>query len=374
MNDQFKHDFLTKFGFKEVRGSVLRVRSDKKAREIIKFFELDPTDEDLQNGTIFSKKEQHGNHAYCAFVKTKTGLFAGICINESDDRLRRWIWDLKLERDTTPEQIAEKERWKKLNEETRIANEATDKRLFEQSDQQYKELIKTIVCTAIAPTLVNELVDLAVKETSLQRETSPDRRPTFAPPIPFSPEMDSALKRLKLLDPKLEFEPGYGRLWAVWESPERANGKCQGFNLRAGKAQDGVMLVQIRPGSGGWWTGPRWTAPRLFLSHRMYENQIGIQELHYETSKERFLINSELRELGIAEILKFAEAPEEVMLAGARIAGICCRCGRPLTDPTSMALGIGPECIHHLAYDLQMSVSALQSRLLVQEFKQTTLI
>jgi hypothetical protein len=34
MNDQFKHDFLTKFGFKEVRGSVLRVRSDKKAREI----------------------------------------------------------------------------------------------------------------------------------------------------------------------------------------------------------------------------------------------------------------------------------------------------------------------------------------------------
>jgi hypothetical protein len=34
------------------------------------------------------------------------------------------------------------------------------------------------------------------------------------------------------------------------------------------------------------------------------------------------------------------------MLAGARLAKICCRCGRTLTDPTSMALGIGPECLN----------------------------
>jgi hypothetical protein len=173
------------------------------------------------------------------------------------------------------------------------------------------------------------------------------RRPTFAPPITFDAELDALISKA---ESGKDYEPGYGRLWAVWENPKRTLGKCKGFELRAGKGHDGPVLVQIRVGYGQnkWWTGPNWCCP-----------QWTGDDAQYEKGKARFLLRCQLRESGIREILRFADSPEEVMREGARKAKICCRCSRELTDPTSMALGVGPECIKHVAWDNGVSVEAI---------------
>jgi hypothetical protein len=231
-----------------------------------------------------------------------------------------------------------------------------EKKNNELRDAEYAELKEQVKHSALPDAVVDRLVILAIKETDEQRKNSPDRRPTFAPPIPFSHKLVDALKRFQALDPRIECEPGYGRLWAIWESPKKTHGKCQGFELRAGKAHDGELITKVRSGSGAkWWTGPEWTIPHLHLREWMKEAQVASQEKAYRAEKERFILRCALRELGTVEILKFAGALDEVMLAGARLAKICCCCGRALTDPTSMALGIGPECLktsiwweHHL--------------------------
>jgi hypothetical protein len=92
--------------------------------------------------------------------------------------------------------------------------------------------------------------------------------------------------------------------------------------LRIGKAHDGAVITNIRPGYPGWWTGPDYVTPELYLEERFDEAQAAVQKKTYDERKKRFLIDSELRELGIAEIFKFAGSPEEVMLSGARLAGI----------------------------------------------------
>jgi hypothetical protein len=92
--------------------------------------------------------------------------------------------------------------------------------------------------------VVDKLVELAIAETAYQRSSSPDRRPTFAPPITFCAELETLLSNAKNIGN--EFEPGYGRLWAVWENPKLTLGKCKGFELRAGKNHDGPVLVKIR--------------------------------------------------------------------------------------------------------------------------------
>jgi hypothetical protein len=362
---QFEKDFLARFQFKELKGNFLRVRSDKKVRGIMSFFDIKATDDDLQTGKIFSIKDQYDNdnHVTCAFIKTKSGgLVAGISFRGETSDLTEWIWLLKYERDLTPEDIAEQERRAKLQEERQAERIEKDRQLAEESNAEYQRLKGQIPRTALPPTIVNGLIELALQETNYQRERSPDRRATFAPPIPFSEELVSALERLKKLRPRIEFEPGYGRLWSVWESPKLANGKCKGFDLRAGKAHDGEVIVNIRPGDGSWWTGPAWEAPRVRIECWMGANYVAVQHKAYNEQKERFLLRSELRELGIADILKFSGSPEEVMRAGGRIAGICCRCGRLLTDPTSMALGIGPECIQIVAFELKLPVVELAHR------------
>jgi Family of unknown function (DUF6011) len=366
----------------EPTNCLVKVRAQQKCRDLIKAFGLNPTDKDFSDGTIFTQKIGENSIQLAFLNPLRGGLNAYVVMSipgHDDSRshydLEHWISDNKHKRYlVTPEGIAEQERWKKKLEDNEAERAAKQKKLDDQSSQERRQLQDQYKTSAIPPKVVDDLVVLAVKETNYQRQNTPDRRPTFAPPIPFSKELIDALERFKALKPKAEFEPGYGRLWAVWESPKLAHGKCNGFQLRAGKGHDGETLVEIRPGSGGWWTGPNWSPTTLCLQHYMNEEAITNQKQKYQEEKTLFLIHCELRELGILEILKFAGAPEEVMRAGGRIAGICCRCGRVLTDPTSMALGIGPECIQHAAGEYGMSVLEMAKLFKEEEFKQTTLI
>jgi hypothetical protein len=355
-----RRDFCQKFGLKyDEDQHLIKIRAKKKCQDIADYLGLKPTDYDLATGKVFST-EKDGYTFKSAFVSTKQGGWIAVVritsTNDDNDdcyavsKLKEWIWEKVYDHHRTPEQIAEQiaqeERYKKLREENEAKRVEWEKKNNERLSAERIALDSQVKHTAIPHAVIDELVTLAVKHTEEQRENSPDRRPTFAPPISFSKELVDALERSRSLYPNREFEQGYGRLWAVWESPKKAHGKCKGFELRAGKAHDGELITKIRPGyGGGWWTGPNWSTPSSDLRQGMTEGQITTEQKKFNERKERFILDSGLRELGIAEILKFAGAPEEVMLAGARLAGICCECGRELTDPTSMALGIGPECI-----------------------------
>jgi hypothetical protein len=393
--------FCLRFGIKHESESLIKVRAEKKCRAIIEYLGLSPTEEDLAAGKIFKTRREEFTILSAFVSTTKGGLVSCVEINSRDESgeasegwerrcassgFRDWIWQERYKHHKTAEEIENEEHWKRSRAEAAVrhAEYLVRRAEWEKKNSalrwaERKELEAQVKHSAFPDHLVDELVNLAIKETDQPRENSPDRRPTFAPPIPFSKELIDALERLKSLDSKIEFEPGYGRLWAVWESPKKAHGKCKGFDLLVGKVRQGQAIVTIRPGVGGsWWTGPKWSVPSLYLTESMGESQIAVQEKDYNKHKERFLLNSELRELGIAEILKFAGAPYEVMLAGARFAKICCCCGRELTDPTSMALGIGPECIKEAiwsrAYFDGWTKEQTEAYYLAREDKQTALL
>jgi Family of unknown function (DUF6011) len=237
--------------------------------------------------------------------------------------------------------------------------------------------------------IAESLVSRCASDTEQQRKLNPDRRPTWAPPIPFSPELGAGLERYKQFTIRDEYDSRFGRLWAVWSEPKRCGGKLVGFDLRAGKYRNGAIITQLNPrGHGIWNVGPKWVYPsqvnpakklrsreeieQYFLRKKYGEHfkeypedkeriiaaAIKREQEDFEKDQDRFakdqknfnmrhevfhLLES-FRDLGWLEILRFVDAPDAVMQVGGRIAGICCCCGRLLSDPTSVQLGIGPEC------------------------------
>jgi hypothetical protein len=98
-------------------------------------------------------------------------------------------------------------------------------------------------------------------------------------------------------------------------------------------AKGKVAFRASRLPSGEWSAGPDWLAPDgsdPYWAHR-------------------FPLVVRARELGAALVLAFAGAPEAHLLRGGRLTGECCVCGRTLRDPTSVGLGIGPECRENMA-------------------------
>jgi hypothetical protein len=326
----YEMEFCEKFGGKNKdHGYSIKVRAANKCRDIIKHLELKPTDDDFCTGKVFTSKRD-GYVFKSAFISTKQGgLIACIFIRLpgwDEDHvpydMHRWIDSKVYDHHKTAEMIAAEEDFKRRKEEAEVKHAEWEKQNSAERAAEREELKAQVKQTALPDALVDELIILAVKETDHQRENSPDRRPTFAPPIPFSPELVDALEQSKALYPKREFEPvepGYGRLWAVWESPKKAHGKCKGFELRAGKAHDGWIIAEARPGWGGksgkWFTGPSPVVPGLYLESWMGSDQVEVQKKAYNKRKEHFLASSQLRELGIAEILKFAGAPGEMTAA-----------------------------------------------------------
>jgi hypothetical protein len=212
----------------------------------------------------------------------------------------------------------------------------------------------------------------AQQDTLASQTRHPFRRPTWAPPLPFSKELSSALENFLILHPNLEiFDSSYGRLWAQWANPKHASGEIAGFDLRAGKETNGVILVKIRVAQAtGWWIGPNWLQPdrvkpweqrearirkrcqnfvaniadivdrTLVRERAIFDKEIA----RFDDRNKSYLLREKLRQLRLSVILAFAEAPEAAIESGARRAGVCRSCYHPLKDPTSIELGIGPEC------------------------------
>jgi len=53
-----------------------------------------------------------------------------------------------------------------------------------------------------------------------------------------------------------------------------------------------------------------------------------------------------------------------------QLAGSCSRCGRALSDPDSLAIGIGPECLEQVRLDLADAEDRLYDRALAHELSQ----
>jgi hypothetical protein len=291
-----KETFCSKFGIKVPDGDLIKVRAEKKCRAIIEYLGLAPTDDDLKTGKIFKIERDQGTIS-SAFVSTKQGgMIGGVVIgtpnyaNYISSDLHNWISRKVYDHHRTAEDIEREEYYKRLHEETLARHAEWEQKNNELRHAEYLELKTQVKHSALPDAVVDQLVSLAVKETDEQRKNSPDRRPTFAPPIPFAGELVEALERFKALAVKVEFEPGYGRLWAVWESPKKAHRKCKGFELRAGKAHNGLLITSLRPGSGArWWTGPEWTVPHLHLREWMKEVQVANQEKVYLLCRKRAL-------------------------------------------------------------------------------------
>ena len=180
---------------------------------------------------------------------------------------------------------------------------------------------------------IQTLAERALLDTAQARQDHPGKRPTWAPAIPFPEELGAALQELKALYPRLKIAAtDYGRLWAAWVNPRHCGpGAFAGFDLRSGKAHNGEALVKIRRGVGSlWWIGPRWKEP---APHWSPERQ------------RRYELRTVIYKLGLQAILELVGSDaNSAFERGARLAGVCRCCWRTLTDPTSIAFGIGPEC------------------------------
>jgi hypothetical protein len=204
---------------------------------------------------------------------------------------------------------------------------------------------------------------LRIKAEQMAVSDDLTRRPTWAPRLLLSEELLTLLYELEWLGGD---DKATGRLWARFTDPRRGMVRCEGFELRAGETHAGgkiftaqyfdkalVMenakrnLEQCRPElrphfedvlrkmegkTGGWDFGPHWIKPR---------KTTGSWAIKYPKYVRA-------RELGQARVTDFAGEPEGQMRAAGRYFGHCCCCGKALTDPQSIELGIGPECRHRV--------------------------
>lgn len=185
------------------------------------------------------------------------------------------------------------------------------------------------------------------------------RRPTWAPRLLLGDELLTLLYELDWLGGD---DKAVARLWARFTDPRRGTVRCEGFELRAGETHTGrkiftaqyfdkaVVIANLKRNierstvpemrtyledvlrrteakTGGWSFGPLWRSwPRGPVG--------GLEKLR------------RLVELGRARVMDFAGATDEQMRAAGKYFGNCCCCGKSLTDPQSIDLGIGPECRH----------------------------
>jgi hypothetical protein len=165
------------------------------------------------------------------------------------------------------------------------------------------------------------LQKLFIDGTAKERERHPRRRPTWAPAIAFRDELIDALRPYFN-----DCECRWGRLWAYlsWDRGKWFDTELpvRTFSLRAGALPNALGIVTIQKKfKGGWRVNE--ASPK----------------------------SSEPRHLGVEELVKFSQSPEEVMKAGARESGLCYVCNKHLTDPQSMKHGIGPECFKNVQID-----------------------
>jgi Family of unknown function (DUF6011) len=171
----------------------------------------------------------------------------------------------------------------------------------------------------------------------------PERRPTFGATMAVEgPFLDLLAKlgwltvdekpvvRLHTLfsDPRqvIRYHPdsrgikvvGFDLMPGINKAPRSVNGSTWRRTIKIVEARRRTSLIGMP-----WTFGPKWK---------------------YAREPGRLALMQRAVELGAARIAEFVEAPADQMEIGGIVCGACCLCGRPLTDPVSIARGIGPEC------------------------------
>jgi Family of unknown function (DUF6011) len=67
-----------------------------------------------------------------------------------------------------------------------------------------------------------------------------------------------------------------------------------------------------------------------------------------QTYLERQQFRQRALDLAKARVLDFIGTPDAQMQTASRLWGHCCRCGKALSDPRSLEIGIGPDCYHDI--------------------------
>jgi hypothetical protein len=174
-----------------------------------------------------------------------------------------------------------------------------------------------------------------------------------------------------------------------------ANIACRGFELHAGSERGNKSAVLFRAhryGDGKWETGPWLCRPSVWPSYetRRVQQQVDLLRMKvehyknipawqiqfssqdfsaalekeqqalakaqaedqqkYQTELECYQLLHRVAELAAARVADLAgDYDAQIRFAG-RLCGHCCECFRLLTDPKSLEIGIGPECVQKVVW------------------------
>jgi hypothetical protein len=196
------------------------------------------------------------------------------------------------------------------------------------------------------------------------------RRPSWAPPLVLGDELFDICIKLGLLTAD---DKPIGRLWAQFANPKKvgrvlreANWNkehamvgiaCRGFELHAGgeRGNKSAVLFQAqRYGDNKWETGPRWIEPYGSPSRATCRAQLAeaqaVDKQKYRAALERYELRRRATEFAGARVAELAGDYDVQIRSAGRLCGHCCECFRLLTDPRSLEIGIGPECVQKVVW------------------------
>ena len=199
-----------------------------------------------------------------------------------------------------------------------IADAAAEAALDGESEQRQARIKAAVQAQAEA---IERLCGAAEASIAEYKGT---KRPTWAPSLVLGDELADVLREIGML--AADDKP-VARLWARFTSPSRGPIRCEGVELCAG-SKHGREFFYVQRTDSGWATGPRWQVPSRYEA-RWWA---------------RYPMYVRATELGGKRVLEFLGSADEQMLEGARLTITCSICGRGLTDPHSIEVGVGPEC------------------------------
>jgi hypothetical protein len=178
---------------------------------------------------------------------------------------------------------------------------------------------------------------------------------------------------------------------------------CRGFELHPGAERgnrSNILFEAQRTADGNWRTGPRWIEPRhdpdgkvkhaqgsvehaqyfvdsyndprnpdpgkptphpifwekplqdftkeLEDKQRLLAAAEAEEQERYQKALDRYALRRRAFELAAARVAEFAGDQDVQMRAAGRLCGHCAQCFRALTDPKSVEIGIGPECVQRV--------------------------
>ena len=74
------------------------------------------------------------------------------------------------------------------------------------------------------------------------------------------------------------------------------------------------------------------------------------EQERYRKALDRYQLRCRATELAAARVAEFAGDQDAQARAAGRLCGHCSECFRALTDPKSLEIGIGPECVQYVLW------------------------